>query len=158
MSSCKSKAIIPFPGRGSEENRERTIDSHLSKERKKILKEAEGWLGTPYKYAGAEKNEGTDCSGMVLRVYEKVTSIKLPRNSAKQAEFCDKIKPSKVKPGDLVFFATGKSEDRISHVGIMLDKENFIHSSSSKGVVISNVTTPYYQKTFICYGKVPGVE
>lgn len=119
-----------------------------------IVDEAYTWLGTPYAYSRADKGVATDCSGMVLKVYEKIAGIKLPRNSAKQAEFCKSIKQKDVKIGDLVFFATGKSEDKISHVGIMLDDRNFIHASASKGVVISDVTQPYYVRTFRGYGRV----
>lgn len=141
-----------------------TVQHHVSvpalksHEGHKIVAEAKEWVGTPYRYASSEKSRGTDCSGLVLSVYEKVTGIKLPRNSAKQAEFCKKIKKSKVAEGDLVFFATGKDPDRVSHVGIMIDSENFIHASTKKGVVISNVTTDYYTRTFIMYGRVPGME
>jgi cell wall-associated NlpC family hydrolase len=126
-----------------------------SKRQKMIIEEAETWLGTPYQYAHAEKGEGTDCSGMVMSVYESVTGVKLPRNSAKQAEFCEEIDADRVETADLIFFATGKNPDRISHVGIVIDNERFIHASSSKGVVISNFTTPYYQKTFRQFGRVP---
>lgn len=137
-------------------HKEVTLDlSHASKTGKRIIEEAYTWMGTPYIYAGAEKGRGTDCSGMVLRVYEDVCGVKLPRNSAKQAEFCKEIRKRDVKTGDLVFFATGKDPRRISHVGIMIDDDNFIHASSSKGVVVSQVSTPYYIKTFIQYGRVP---
>lgn len=121
----------------------------------KIVEEAMTWIGTPYKYAGTEKGKGTDCSGMVLRVYETAAGIKLPRNSRKQAEYCKKLKKDKVKAGDLVFFATGKDRKAISHVGIMLDDARFIHASTKKGVIVSEVTTPYYERTFIMYGRVP---
>lgn len=127
----------------------------INKERKNIAAEARTWLGTPYAYAHAEKGIATDCSGMVLKVYETVTGITLPRNSAMQAEFCKGIKRKDIKIGDLVFFATGKDPDRISHVGIMLDEENFIHASSSKGVVVSSIDTPYYIRTFKGFGRVP---
>lgn len=121
---------------------------------KKIVDEAYTWLGTPYAYARAEKGVATDCSGMVLQVYEKIAGVKLPRNSAKQAEFCKSIKEKDVKVGDLVFFATGKNKDTISHVGIMVDDTNFIHASTSKGVIVSDMTQPYYVRTFRGFGRV----
>ncbi len=126
-----------------------------SKTSKKIVKEAQGWLGTPYGYGRAEKGVACDCSGMVMSVYEKVTGIKLPRNSAKQQEFCKKLKKKDVKVGDLCFFATGKDPDKVSHVGIMVDEKNFIHASTSKGVGISDINQPYYIRTFKGYGRVP---
>lgn len=155
LPSCAGKKKTVRANRG----RPRTeihIDTHgLSKNRREIVEEAMTWLGTPYEYAGEKKGRGCDCSGMVMRVYMDVLGRKLPRNSAKQAEYCKRIKTVDVRPGDLVFFATGKDPDRISHVGIMLDEVNFIHASTSKGVVISQVNTPYYTRTFKMYGRVP---
>ena len=133
-------------------------DSHDGfgmKLRKKIVDEAMTWKGTPYGYGRADKGVASDCSGMVMSVYEKVTGVKLPRNSAKQSEFCHGIRKKDVKIGDLVFFATGSDPDRISHVGIMIDDRNFIHASTSKGVVVSDATQPYYVRTFKGYGRVP---
>lgn len=127
----------------------------LKGEEKKLVDEAMSWIGTPYKYASSVKGKGTDCSGMVLEVYLEVKGIKLPRNSKKQAEFCKKIRKESVRPGDLVFFATGKDPKTISHVGMMIDENQFVHSSTKKGVIISDVTTDYYTRTFIMYGRVP---
>lgn len=121
----------------------------------RLLEEAYTWLGTPYAYAKAEKGEGTDCSGMVMKLYLEVAGCAIPRNSAKQAEFCEPLKEKDVQAGDLVFFATGKDPERVSHVGIMIDSGSFIHASSSKGVVISQLDTPYYRRTFRMYGRVP---
>lgn len=127
----------------------------VGKLQKKIIEEAESWIGTPYVYAKADKGVGTDCSGMVMKVYETVTNRKLPRNSARQAEFCIPLAAEEVATGDLIFFATGKDPERVSHVGIVVDNKSFIHASSSKGVVISDFTTPYYQKHFMMFGRVP---
>lgn len=129
----------------------------LGKERRAIVREAEEWLGTPYEYGASDKGRGSDCSGMVLSVYLHTTGIKLPRNSAQQADFCKDLRRNEVRPGDLVFFATGKDPKRVSHVGIMVNDEDFIHVSTSKGAVVSKTTTPYYTKTFMGYGRVPGM-
>lgn len=134
---------------------ETVIVKKLKGEERRIVEEALTWRGTPYKYGASEKGKGTDCSGLVLSVYEKVTKKKLPRNSAKQAEFCKKIKKHDVRPGDLCFFATGKDKNKISHVGIMIDDDRFVHASTQKGVLISEISTPYYQRTFKMYGRVP---
>lgn len=125
----------------------------LSGKEKHIVKEARSWLGTPYRYAGTEKGKGADCSGMVVKVYEEAVGMSIPRNSAKQAEQCKELKGDEVKAGDLVFFATGKDPSRISHVGIMIGDREFIHASSKKGVIVSDLTTPYYERTFIMFGR-----
>lgn len=129
--------------------------NNLPKSNNKIVKEAYTWLGTPYGYAKAEKGKACDCSGMVMSVYEKVMGVKLPRNSAQQQDFCNKLKKKDVRVGDLCFFATGKDPNKTSHVGIMVDDTNFIHSSTSKGVVVSDITQPYWIKTFTGFGRVP---
>lgn len=123
------------------------------KEHKKMIEESKTWLGTPYRYAAQEKGVGTDCSGMVVTLYEDYLGVKLPRNSAKQAEYCKSLKGTELREGDLVFFATGKDPEKISHVGIILDSENFIHASTSKGVVISQLQSPYYKRTFRGFGR-----
>ena len=121
--------------------------------RKAVVEEAYRWLGVPYKYAG-ESRKGTDCSGFVMTVYKDVCGIKLPRNSAKQAEYCNKIKKNELQPGDLVFFATGKSKTKVSHVGIYVGEGNIIHASTSRGVTVNNIGENYYTKTYICSGRV----
>ena len=126
----------------------------LKGDEKKILQEAMTWIGTPYQYGAHEKGTATDCSGFVMEVFLSAIDCKLPRNSAKQADFCDHVSHRHIKPGDLVFFATGK-DDKISHVGIMIDEIEFIHASSSKGVVISSMESSYYKKHFKKYGRVP---
>lgn len=128
-----------------------------NKTQKRVVEEAMSWLGTPYAYAKCDKGEGTDCSGMVMKVYESATGWKIPRNSAKQAEFCIFLEKENVCVGDLVFFATGKDPERISHVGIMIDDINFVHASTSKGVVVSKINTPYYTRTFRMFGRIPSV-
>lgn len=158
MTSCKTSGSVR---RGSHRSQTHLLTGKKRENikvhgmRRALIEEALSWEGTPYKYANADKREGTDCSGMVLRVYDDVAQIKLPRNSAKQSEFCRVIRQKDVRPGDLVFFATGSDPSRVSHVGMMIDDTRFIHASTKKGVVISDITTPYYQRTFICFGRVP---
>ena len=151
LPSCRSAKDAGRPRHETERLHHYT----LSKSDNRIVKEASGWLGTPYGYGKAEKGKACDCSGMVMSVYEKVTGVKLPRNSAQQQEFCRKIKKKDVRVGDLCFFATGKDPDKTSHVGIMVDATNFIHASTSKGVVVSDISQPYYVRTFKGYGRVP---
>lgn len=131
----------------------------MNEYQKLIVDEAGTWIGTPYRYAHAEKDSGTDCSGMVMMVYDSALQVKIPRNSARQAEACMPLAPEEVEGGDLVFFATGKDSLQVSHVGIMLpDGVSFIHASSSKGVVISSLTGSYYRQRILMYGRVPAMH
>lgn len=155
LSGCKSSkknTKIEFP---HEEVILVNPNSDSEKLGERIAAEAMTWLGTPYAYGKEEKGKKTDCSGLVMVVYWQIAEVKLPRNSSEQADFCEKLKEKEVKPGDLVFFATGKDANRISHVGVMIDNKRFVHASASKGVIISDMDTPYYIRTFKKYGRVP---
>lgn len=156
VTSCKSHKSV----KGHRDLGEAPVEETIrigkgDKTGKRIVEEALTWLGTPYRYAGAEKGEGTDCSGMVMKVYETTTGCKIPRNSAKQAEYCESVEPDKASSGDLVFFATGKDIRKVSHVGIVINEEDFIHASSSKGVVVSKIHSPYFEKRLKMFGRVP---
>lgn len=118
-----------------------------------VLEEAFEWLDTPYAFGRQDKGKATDCSGMVMVIYDQKIGCKLPRNSAKQAEFCEKIDARHIRPGDLVFFITNGG-NKINHVGIMIDTEKFIHASSH-GVMVSTMASDYYRKHFQRYGRVP---
>lgn len=163
-SSCKSRKKayadeLAYFGEPVEMPRDK--DKHKNKAKtvgEEIVNECITWIGTPYGYGRNEKGVATDCSGMVVIVYRDIAGIKLPRNSAEQADYCHEIKGKEVKAGDLVFFATGKDKHKVSHVGVMIDKDQFVHASGSKGVIISEMTTPYYSRSFLRYGRVPGIK
>lgn len=115
-----------------------------------ILKEAETYLGTPYRYGGMTRS-GIDCSAFVLSVFGAVTGMSLPRVAASQAQEGEKINKEDLQKGDLVFFSHGKG--RISHVGIVenvsADGEvSFIHAATSKGVMISSLDDSYWGPKF----------
>jgi len=128
------------------------IPSNLPAGSHALLAEAKQWLGTPYKYGGNDRN-GIDCSALVLNVYRSALDIKLPRSSSEQARFCSPLAKGELMPGDLLFFATG-SRGKISHVGIYIGDNRMIHSSSSKGVIISDIDSNYFQRTFAGAGYV----
>jgi len=122
-----------------------------------LLDEAYSWQGTPYKYGRSQKRSGTDCSGFVMEAFNKSLGIKLPRNSAKQAEACRKIKRSELKPGDLVFFHARGSR-KVSHVGLYVGEDCMLHASSSRGVMVSRLSDPYWERAFHSAGRVPQFE
>lgn len=118
---------------------------------KKLKAEVQRWLGAPYK-AGGTSPKGTDCSGFVYSVYKKVYGVSLPRRSRDMYKIVNKKKERKLKEGDLVFFRTLGA--RISHVGIYIADGYFVHASSSRGVVWSNLDEEYYKKNFAKGGAV----
>lgn len=123
----------------------------------KVVAEARNWLGTKYKYGGHSR-KGTDCSGMTMQIFEDVAGIKLPRDSRSQQTFVEPLKRDDLAPGDLVFFASKVGGSRVGHVGIYIGKGDFIHSSTSKGVIISNLGETYYDRHYHSSGRVPGLE
>lgn len=121
---------------------------------KKLYKELKRWLGTPYVYAAHTCGEGTDCSGMVMEVYLEVYGIKVHRNSAKMLEQnCRVINLDDLREGDLVFFCTN-GDGRVSHVGIYLKDNKFVHASSSRGVTVDDLRQNYYATHFHAAGRV----
>lgn len=133
----------------------KTLNIKLSRrDNKALYAELRSWLGTPYKYASSIKGEGTDCSGMVMEVFKKVYNKKLERNSAMIYEKnCKEINRDDLREGDLVFFITGRS-GRISHVGIYLKERKFVHASSSKGVMVSDMQDKYWREHYAVSGRV----
>lgn len=116
-----------------------------------LLKDARKYLGAPYKYAG-NTSAGFDCSGLICKVFDE-NSYKLPRRSEDQSNKGKEIKIKEAKPGDLVFFATSGGS-RVTHVGIVHDIGNdgevkFIHSSTSKGVIISSLNEKYWNNAYL---------
>ena len=108
------------------------------------------WLGSPYKYGGNSIN-GTDCSGFVSSIYSSFYKIELDRTSLLIYQNAKKINKSEVKEGDLVFFKIDGNKV-VSHLGITITPNHFIHASSKKGVVVSSLIEPYYSKSFISFG------
>ena len=150
---ARNGAEIPDePLVSSEQWRTLTIQLTAS-DNKALYKELKSWLGTPYRYAAAQKHSGTDGSGLVLMVYKTVYGITLERNTARMFERnCEEIGRHRLKEGDLVFFNNGP--ERISHVGIYLKDDMFVHASSSRGVMVSSLQQPYFDTHFQCAARV----
>src|SRR5690554_537198 len=115
----------------------------------------ESWLGVPHRMGGMTK-QGVDCSGFVYNVYSEVYGIKLSRTASQMSQAVKKINRNEMKEGDLIFFARGTSKPH--HVGIYLKDNNFVHTSTSRGVTISNLEDKYWANLFSFCGRHPSRE
>jgi cell wall-associated NlpC family hydrolase len=148
--SCKSKKSFT-----SKKQQTQTVKVNVnnkpSKEAESIVKYAKTFDGTRYKYGGTTKR-GMDCSGLIYTSFKK-HNINLPRTTADLKSTGNWIDLKDVNVGDLVFFATKKNNRRVNHVGIVTrirpDNVEFIHASSSRGVMISSLTERYWYFAFV---------
>ena len=106
-----------------------------------IVNNAKRYIGVPYVWAGTTSS-GFDCSGFVMSVYAK-SGINIRRLADEQFYNGKRISRDELEVGDLVFFETYTYG--ISHVGIYIGENRFIHSSSSKGVTIDSLDAPYFK-------------
>lgn len=111
----------------------------------KLYEFIDDWYGTKYKYGGLTK-AGIDCSGFCNVLYNNVYKKELPRSTSDIAKTINKVAQNKLKEGDLVVFNIAGKKN--SHVGLYLHNNYFVHASTSKGVIISNLTNPYYKKAY----------
>ena len=116
------------------------IDINLEDDHKLYL-EAADWIGAPYR-GGGDSKRGTDCSGMVYQIYRKVYRIQVPRNTEELKNKSNKVAKRNLKEGDLVFFS------------IYLKSGKFIHSSTSRGVIVSRLNEDYYLRHWISGGRI----
>ncbi len=128
--------------------------NYLKKHNTRLTNYCIDWIGTPHVLGGTTK-KGVDCSGFVCNVYQDVFNIKLPRRSGDMAKEVNIFSSyNKLKEGDLVFFG----KNNINHVGIFLNETNFIHTSTSKGVIVSSLEEKYWKENFHSCGHHPKVK
>ncbi|OPY63944.1 MAG: Murein DD-endopeptidase MepS/Murein LD-carboxypeptidase precursor [Syntrophorhabdus sp. PtaU1.Bin002] len=129
-------------------NSSRSSLSPSNHNKKDLMAVAKTYLGTPYKLGG-DMTTGIDCSGFVKKVFSAF-DVKLPRTAREQFTAGTKIDKEELTTGDLIFFRRKNSDD-ISHVGIFMEDDKFIHASTRNGggVRIDSLGDSYYRQTFI---------
>ena len=154
FASCKSsKRVVTKKSRTAKTTTKRNSSpsASTSKTIVNIIDYAKTFEGTRYKYGGTTK-KGMDCSGLVVTAFKK-ENILLPRTTADLSKRGDWIDVKKVKEGDLLFFATKKNNRKVNHVGIVTSSRpghiEFIHASSSRGVMISNLAERYWYQAYV---------
>jgi len=116
----------------------------------KLYTFSEDWYGVPYRYGGCDKS-GVDCSCFANVLYQQVYSKTIARSANDIFKSCDQLSLGELQQGDFLFFKIGGTS--ITHVGIFLKGTYFIHSSSSRGVILNSLDEAYYKKYFFCAGK-----
>ena len=115
----------------------------------------EQWYGVPYHYGGNSK-EGIDCSAFVSLLLSSVYNVnQLPRISADQYKATRRVPKKDLKEGDLVFFHTLGKGHRVTHVGVYLYNNRFVHASIA-GVQISDLGEGYYLHHYVGAGRTSG--
>jgi hypothetical protein len=121
----------------------------------KLLSFMDYWYGAPYHYGGMSR-DGIDCSGFAFLLMSSVYGlVSLPRTAKDQYEFSRHIHRDELQEGDLVFFHTLGRRRAVTHVGVYLRNNKFIHASVS-GVMISDLSEGYYETHYVGAGRVLG--
>lgn len=118
---------------------------------KSLLETVDSWYGVRYR-TGGNTHSGVDCSGFTCAVYAALYGYALPRVSRDQYNLSRKISTTELQEGDLVFFNT--KGNGVSHVGVYLGNNKFIHASVSRGVMVSGLFEPYYIQRFVGAGRI----
>lgn len=109
-----------------------------------LRREAGNWLGTPH-LPGGMSEAGIDCSALVQRVYADALHVDLPRTTGEQIKTGSRVRKRDVQVGDLVFF---EPDNKGRHTGILLSNGEFVHASTSRGVMYSRLDDPYWARYF----------
>jgi probable lipoprotein NlpC len=128
--------------------------TRLSKTQKieKVISTARSYTGTPYRYGGMSRS-GIDCSGLLYLSF-KSAGITLPRTAKLQSKYGKRVSIDELRPGDMVFFSAKKGRRKITHAGLVTYRRGntliqFIHSSTSRGVIEANLLNDYYHSIFV---------
>ena len=122
-------------------------DDHMQR----VSEKAKAFVGTRYKYGGTTK-KGMDCSGLIYTSFLS-EGIAIPRTSRDMSKLGKRLNLKEVEVGDLLFFETNKKKKVINHVGLVVETPTqdifFIHSTSSRGVIISSLAENYWRENFV---------
>lgn len=124
--------------------------SSLNEAKASLMQAYRDWKGTPYVLGGTSK-QGVDCSRFVNIVFDEYFAIDLPTNTRAQLNAGNSIRRAGVRTGDLVFFKTGRQD---LHVGIAVNQGEFLHASTSNGVMISKLGNSYWRNRFLAARRV----
>ncbi|MDW8846931.1 bifunctional murein DD-endopeptidase/murein LD-carboxypeptidase [Erwinia sp. P7711] len=110
----------------------------------RLMDQYADWKGVRYRLGGTSKR-GIDCSAFVQTTFREQFGLDLPRSTYEQEDSGKSINRGKLRPGDIVLFRAGSTG---RHVGIYLGNDNFVHASTSSGVMISSLNDSYWKKRY----------
>lgn len=139
----------PDTGPGNRTEMMRSVSTYNEAE-STLMQAYREWKGTPYELGGADRN-GVDCSRFVQIVFDDYFGRNLPPNTWTQMEAGQSIRRGSLRTGDLVFFRTGR---QTLHVGIITDGDEFMHASTSSGVMISSLSETYWSSRYLASRRV----
>lgn len=148
LTACSNTKTVDSPSRVNERSHSSEV-SNLADPIMAISRLSEHqaeWKGTRYRLGGNSKS-GIDCSGFMQVTFRELFGIHLPRTTTEQAQKGKQIPKSQLRTGDLVFFKTGRGPNG-KHVGVYVKNGQFLHASSKKGVIYSDMNSPYWSKVF----------
>ena len=123
---------------------------------KKLYAFVDEWYGVKYKYAGNSK-KGIDCSGLAALLEKNVFGKEISGPASLIYSKCEKIEGKELKEGDLVFFIISSKpnakEGQVSHMGVYLQNNKFVHATTKAGVMINDLAEEYYKKYFVGGGR-----
>lgn len=131
MAACSSQPVLQPGGK-------------TANVKQALLRQYESWQGVPYRLGGTTKR-GVDCSALVQITYKELFALDLPRKTEDQSHLGSPVKTVNRQSGDLVFFKTGRTG---RHVGIYLEDGRFMHASTRRGVMISNMSDNYWRRHY----------
>lgn len=112
--------------------------------RTKLIDAYHRWQGVRYRFGGTT-HQGIDCSALMQKAYQQAFHMILPRTARDQKKLGQRVSPGKLQSGDLIFFSMPHDG---RHVGLYLGRDEFMHASSSHGVMISTLTNPYWVRHY----------
>jgi cell wall-associated NlpC family hydrolase len=144
LAGCGTSGSVSDPSSATEQAH-RLPPTPTSEAEARLLDAASEWMGTPYRFGGTTKR-GVDCSALVRAVYEGAFGLRLTRSTRTQVREGREVGKHELRPGDLVFFRTGRNQ---RHVGIYLDGNRLLHASSSQNrVMIDDLGQGHFQRTY----------
>ncbi len=158
-SSCKSKKILTdaskskpaYAGNLKERYAALLNVNEKDLDNEKLYRFIDSWIGVPHRSGGMDK-KGVDCSGFTSILEQEIYNRPVPRTARLMAESVKRKYEKELQEGDLVFFDF--DGQKFSHVGVYLHNNKFVHASTSKGVIISDLKDPWYYKYFSRAGSV----